>query len=47
MMTGEMLEWDEAACQASDDAGNGEEWYLRYHELTKRFVQVKKMLLLR
>lgn len=38
MITGEMRDWYEGAWQASDDAGSGEEWYPRYHELTKKNV---------
>ena len=30
---------DEVAGEVRDDAGNGEEWYPKYHESTKRFVQ--------
>jgi hypothetical protein len=36
---GEMREWYEGAWQASDDAGNGEEWYPEYHELTRTSVE--------
>ncbi len=39
MITGEMRDWYEGAWQASDDAGNGEEWYSRYHGLTKQLFQ--------
>jgi hypothetical protein len=40
-IVGEMRDWYEGAWKASDEAGNGEEWYPKYHALTKRFVQVK------
>jgi len=35
LIQGEMREWYEGAWKASNDAGSGEEWYPKYHELTK------------
>ena len=37
LVHGEMRDWYEGAWTASRDAGDGEEWYPKYHELTKRF----------
>ncbi len=38
LIHGEMCDWYEGAWQASIDAGEGEEWYPKYHELTRRFA---------
>ena len=37
LINGEMRDWYEGAWNASRDAGEGEEWYPKYHELTRRF----------
>lgn len=38
LLTGDLLNWYEAASEASLVAGEGSDWYPRYHELTKHFV---------
>ncbi|MBI1803010.1 MAG: DUF1702 family protein [Ignavibacteriae bacterium] len=37
LIHGELCDWYEGAWSASRDAGEGKEWYSKYHELTKRF----------
>ena len=41
IISGEMRDWYQGAWQASDEAGNGVEWYPKYHELTRRFARGK------
>ncbi|MBI4548572.1 MAG: DUF1702 family protein [Ignavibacteriae bacterium] len=38
-LMGEMRDWYEGACHASNEAGDGVEWYPKYHELTERIVK--------
>jgi len=40
LIHGELRDWYEGACQASQEAGDGTDWYPRYHEFTKRFAQL-------
>ena len=37
-LRGETREWYEGACRASAEAGDGAEWYPKYHEMTKQFA---------
>src|ERR1051326_2711560 len=41
-VTGELRNWYEGACRASEEAGNGGEWYPKYHELTLGFTGLSK-----
>ncbi|MBI1805533.1 MAG: DUF1702 family protein [Ignavibacteria bacterium] len=42
-IAGEMRDWYEGACHASDEAGNVAEWYPKYHELTKRLTAMSEV----